>query len=183
MDEKGDDSAKSPKEVTCMAAQSLGARNTPLHTNLDNEALHTPSNAQWLNTHGTTPNSRGCNTAEHWMPLAERAEPPGKAVLRRSCAAVLDKMVWKSGDRLMSCLAWRWTAVTGLEGRASSSGQGKCACVVSQSLMKTRLRSTIHQPRAFVSLVVCKNSTDGGRDRWHQGRSLTQNNGPRAMRL
>jgi hypothetical protein len=82
-------------------------RTTPLHTNLDNEALHVPSNARCYKTHWTSLAGRGGRTAERWMPLAERAEPLGKAVLCGSCAAVLDKMVWRSGDRPVSCLAWR----------------------------------------------------------------------------
>jgi hypothetical protein len=62
----------------------------------------------------------------------------------------------------------------GLEGRASSRWAERRACNVLQSLMETRLCSTVLQSRFDVSLVVCKNSIDGGRDHWHQGRSLTR---------
>lgn len=58
-------------EMPCVAVQSVCARYTPLHTNLVNEALQTPSNAHWLNTNRTTPDSYGGSTAEQWMPLAE----------------------------------------------------------------------------------------------------------------
>jgi len=174
LDKKGNDGAKSPKEVTCMAAQGLGARNTPLHTNLDNEALHVPSNVHRFKTHWTSADSRGCSTVERWMPLAERAEPLSKAVFCGSCAAVLNEMVRRSGDRPVSCLAWRWRAVTGLERTRKLSLGRKPRLDVSQSLTKTRLRSAVIQPRVNTSLVVCKNSMDDGRDRWHQGRSLTQ---------
>lgn len=66
--------------------------------------------------------------------------------------------------------------MTGLEGRASSRWAEHRACNVLQSLMKTRLGSTVLPPRSCVSLMVCKNSIDDGRDRWPQGRSLTQEN-------
>lgn len=64
--------------------------------------------------------------------------------------------------------------MTGLEERASSRWAERRACDVLQSLVETRLRSTVLQPRFDVSLVVCKSSIDGGRDRWHQGGSLTR---------
>lgn len=93
-----------------------------------------------------------CDTAgtgvwRHAASRLPRSRAARQAVLRGISAAVLAKRVWKSGDLWRFRVKRIWTAVSGLIVTRKLSLGKEVLLSVLQSLMKTRLHPTDHQPR------------------------------------